>query len=154
MLRTYTTFKKNHDRETYLLHVCNYKYQRCIAQFRVSCHRLRIKTGRHQKPKLPSEQRLCQFCDKLEVVDERHLFESCKFHAQEQLELMNSVQRYLHEADKENLFNLVMESTCFYVQYALGKFLYVCFYRRQNRMRYIFSYFKIIPFGWYNFNLF
>ena len=43
---------------------------------------------------------------------------------------------------------------CSYVQNALGKFLYVCFYRRQNFMWYIFTYFKIIPFWWYNFNLF
>ena len=64
VLRTYTTFKKSHDMETYLLHVCNYKYRRCIAQFRVSSHRLMIETGRHQKPKLPLKQRLCQFCDK------------------------------------------------------------------------------------------
>ena len=97
---------------------------------------------------------LSRFCDKLEIDDERHLFESCKFHAQEQLELLNSVQRYLHEADKENVFNLVMESTCSYVQNALGKKIYVCFYRRQNFMWYIFTYFKMIPFGWYNFNLF
>ena len=64
VLRTYTTFKKSHDMETYLLHVCNYKHRRCIAQFRVSSNRLRIETGPHQKPKLPLEQRLCQFCDK------------------------------------------------------------------------------------------
>ena len=134
--------------ETCLLHVC--KYRRCIAQFRVSSHRLRIETGRHQKPKLPLEQRLCQYCDKLEIDDERHLFESCKFHAQEQLELSNSVQIYLHETYKVNLFNLVMESTCSYVHNALGKFLYVCFYRRQIFMWYIFTYFKIIPFGWYD----
>ena len=148
MLRTYTTFKKNHDMETYLLHVCNHKYRRCIAQFLVSSHRLRIETGRHQKPKLPLEQRLCQFCDKLEIDDERHLCESCKFHAQEQFELLNSVQRYLHETDKENLFNLVIASTYSYVQNALGKLLYVCFYRRQNFMWYIFTYFKIILFQW------
>ena len=99
----HTTFEKNHDMETYLLHACNYKYRRCIAHFRVSSHRLRIETGRHHQPNLPLEQRLCQFCDKLEVDDERHLFESCKFHAQERLDLVNLVQRYLHETDKENL---------------------------------------------------
>ena len=48
------------------------------------------------------------------------MFESCKLHAQEQLELMNSVQRNLHETDKKS-FNLVMKSPCSYVQNALGK---------------------------------
>ena len=87
--------------ETKLLHVRKYEYRRCIAQFRVSSHRFRIKkTGRHQKLKLPFEQRLCQFCDELEVDDERHLFQSCKFRAQQQLERMNSFQRYLYETEK------------------------------------------------------
>ena len=68
VLRTFTTFKKNYDTETYLLHVCNYRYRRCIPQFRVSSHILRKETGLHQKPRLPLEQRLCQFVINLKLI--------------------------------------------------------------------------------------
>ena len=39
--------------------------------------------------------------------------------------VMNSGQRYLHETDKENRFNLVKESRCSYIQNVLGK-LFIC----------------------------
>ena len=94
---------------------------------RVSSPRLRVGTGRHQKLKLPLEQQLRQFCYKPEVDDDGHLFVSGKFHDHERLELINSIQMNLHEAD--NLFTAIMKSTCPYVQNALGKFLYVCFAR-------------------------
>ena len=54
-----------------------------------------------------------QFCDKIKVDDDRHLFESCKSNAHGRLELMISVQRYFYETDKENLYILVMESTSY-----------------------------------------
>ena len=39
--------------------------------------------------------------------------------------VMNSGQRYLHETDTENRFNLVKESRCSYIQNVLGK-LFIC----------------------------
>ena len=45
----------------------------------------------------------------MEIDHEQNLFESCKFHVQEELDLMDSVQRYLHATDKDNRFYLVME---------------------------------------------
>ena len=56
---TYTIFKKNHKMETYFMHVWKYKTRRWRTRLRVSFHRLRIETGRHQNPHLPSKQRLC-----------------------------------------------------------------------------------------------
>ena len=37
------------------------KYQQAIPRFRVSSHRPGIELGRHQKPYLPVEKRLCHF---------------------------------------------------------------------------------------------
>ena len=40
------------------------------ARFRISSHNLRIETGRHEKPKIPSEDRTCLKCNLNEVEDE------------------------------------------------------------------------------------
>ena len=39
----------------------------------------------------------------IEIDHERNMCESWKFHAQEQPDLMDSVQRYLHETEKKSL---------------------------------------------------
>ena len=46
-----------------------------ITRWRLSCHRLRVETGRYTHPRLPREQRVCSLCGILE--DEQHVIFVC-----------------------------------------------------------------------------
>ena len=49
-----------------------------LTRWRLSCHQLRIKTGRYERPPVPRDERLCTVCFVLE--DETHALFHCKCH--------------------------------------------------------------------------
>ena len=51
------------------------KYRTVITRWRLSCHSLRIETGRYQHPALPRNERTCTVCNILE--DEHHETTPC-----------------------------------------------------------------------------
>ncbi len=73
-LRTYCTVKCDIKPEMYLALIIP-KHRQALAKFRCSAHHLAIETGRHQKPKIPVEKRLCSICNVLE--DEQHHLIAC-----------------------------------------------------------------------------
>ena len=134
VLRTYRLFKNNHCMESYLSQVKNKKDKICLTKFRVSSHRIRIEVGRHQRPKLPLEQRICTFCNTNEIDDEVHLVKNCQFHNEERRILLSEIQRHFNYINLEDMFTPLVQSDCFEVQHAFGKFLYSCFYNRQQTL--------------------
>ena len=83
ILRTYAIFKDTHVFEFYLNRNLAKKYKNSISRFRVSSHNLAIETGRHQKPKIPKENRICVFCTSRHIDNEIHLLIDCEFHINE-----------------------------------------------------------------------
>ena len=77
-LRTYKEFKCPFQYEPYLKHLSNSKLRKSLTQFRISCHRLFIETGRYSIPKIPAEDRLCKFCNLTQVEDEMHFLTVCR----------------------------------------------------------------------------
>jgi hypothetical protein len=69
-LKTYITFKSNFGREKYLSVLKSVEQRRCLAQLRISCHQLKIETGRYQDTLL--QDRKCERCSSGEVEDEYH----------------------------------------------------------------------------------
>ena len=134
VLRTYRLFKNNHCMESYLSQVKDNKYRICLTKFRVSSHRSGIEVGRHQRPKLPLEQRICSFCNINEIDDEVHLVKNCQFHNEERRILLNEIQCHFNSINHEYIFTPWVQSDCFEVQHAFGKFLYSCFYNRQQTL--------------------
>ena len=59
-LRTYITFKSNFGREKYLSVLKRFEQRRCLTQLRISCHQLKIETGRYQGTLL--QDRKCERC--------------------------------------------------------------------------------------------
>ena len=49
-------------------------------KFCISNHNLRIEVGRHCKPKVPREERLCKVCVQNEIEDEIHFLFHCTKH--------------------------------------------------------------------------
>ena len=71
-LRTYREFKTTFEVEPYLQHPSRGKRNK-LLQFRISAHRLRIETGRHERT--PLAQRTCELCLDEAIQDEYHLFQ-------------------------------------------------------------------------------
>ena len=76
-LRTYCVFKSNFYYESYLDIVKDFKIRRTLTRFRLSNHVLAIEKGRHSKPKIPVEERLCNYCSMNCIEDEYHFLCVC-----------------------------------------------------------------------------
>ena len=68
----YRKHKLNIKLEPYLLQVRNKKHRRMLAKLRLSDHKLEIETGRHQRPKVDQDKRICRLCNTSEVENEIH----------------------------------------------------------------------------------
>ena len=77
-LRTYRTFKTFFAWEFYFSRITVRCHLIAMARFRTS---LAIETGRHRKPPIPPEQRLCIYCNSGKVDDELHFLIEC-YHLQ------------------------------------------------------------------------
>ena len=127
ILRTYAVFKEKHCLENYIQCLSFKKYQQAISRFRVSSHRLGIELGRHQKPRLPVEQRLCIFCNSRKLDDEMHFLIHCEFHTNARKTFFSTVYKdivnfeSLNDKDK---FRAILISTNEAVIFALGKFIH------------------------------
>ena len=92
-LRTYAKIKHSVTMENYLLHNgLSWKQKSTLAKFRLSDHKLRIETGRHSRPRLPVEQRLCQRCNLQSVEDEIHFMIVCPYY--EDLRIKHCIPTY------------------------------------------------------------
>ena len=128
-LRVYKEFKMELCLEPYLLNVKSVTYINCIARLRLSSHNLGIELGRHAKPKVPINDRICTRCSLRVVDDESHFLVQCPAFTDERSELFCNVRKYMPELDSANLhdkFVTIMSckehKVCFY----LGKFLHKC----------------------------
>ena len=76
-LRTYKTFKKDMRIEPYLNLGLPKSLYCNIARFRLSSHNLNIDLGRHKRPYVPPEERICDKCNLQLVEDELHYLMIC-----------------------------------------------------------------------------
>ena len=91
-----------------------------ITRWRLSCHKLKIETGRYTKPKTDREDRKCVLCNVID--DERHALFECKAHRlvrQQYTELLqthNDVMKMLNPTSIEeatkvaNYFSAIEEN--------------------------------------------
>ena len=128
ILRTYKLFKLEFRLEPYLIELHNDNIRRTLAQFRTSSHHLRIETGRHFKNKLAVEDRICLFCDKNEIDDERHLVTTCSFHDSERKKLLNSIDC----VNNTDIFVYLMNSKDTQIMHKFGQYLRSCFKSRKS----------------------
>lgn len=81
-LRTYGKIKNTPFIERYLLNPnLSWNQKKIIAKFRLGDHKLHIETGRHCRPKIPPDKRICQLCCNNEVEDELHFLLVCPVYA-------------------------------------------------------------------------
>ena len=99
-LRSYKLFKNNFEMENYLLFDSSVDRRRILTKLRLSCHNLRIETGRHCYPKIPAEQRLCRKCESGKVEDEKHFLLDCQLFNDERSVLFDTLSSF---TEVENL---------------------------------------------------
>jgi hypothetical protein len=81
-LRNYRLYKSSFCKEPYL-DLCDYVKRKHLASLRLSCHKLRIETGRHvhMSERLNPCERKCTFCPLQTCEDEFHFVMICPFYS-------------------------------------------------------------------------
>ena len=77
--RTYAKHKTEYKYETYLDLVKIRRHRVALTKLRLPDHILMIEVGRHRRPKLDIEQRLCKDCHD-NIEDEAHFLVTCLTH--------------------------------------------------------------------------
>ena len=133
-LDTYKMIKHDYRVEPHILYVRNKRYQRALTRLRVSSHKLNIEAGRHVRPYIPSQQKVCLHCTTGELDDEFHFLLICHFHSEGRYSMLQEIGNYLAlqpRMDKD-MFIRIMTSKNQSVLNALGKCIYTEFKRREN----------------------
>lgn len=125
-LRSYKLFKEDYRLEPYLSLNLSRKTYINIARFRTSSHNLKIETGRHEVPKVPAENRLCEKCNQNAIEDELHCLLNCDSHNTQREELLRKASLLIPHfgiQTKLNQFKLIMSSREQEIIKSIGNFL-------------------------------
>ena len=140
MLRLYKNFKTEFKPESYIKSISNRRLQKCLSQFRLSSHCLRIHKGRQERNKFgnntPSNRRFCLSCKSDQIDDELHLLSSCSTHNSERENMLSKIQPYLepiqiHSLSPLELLNQILNSSNDSALYEFCKFLSIAFRKRK-----------------------
>jgi hypothetical protein len=124
VLRTYVKFKLDFYMEPYLLYIKDNRIRKVISQFRLSSHDFAVEKGRHSKPKVPLDQRICRRCGS-GIEDELHVLTICSFYSEERNVFKNKLieSNFNMVNDHQDFFISVISSNNEKVLFILGKFL-------------------------------
>ena len=140
MLRLYKNFKSEFKPESYIKSISNRRLQKCLSQFRLSSHCLRIHKGRQERDNFgkntPSNKRFCLSCKSGQIDDELHLLSNCSTHNGERENMFSKIQQYLepiqiHTLSPLELLNNILNSSNDSVLYEFCKFLSIAFRKRK-----------------------
>ena len=126
-LRTYKTFKSEMRLEPYLNYNLPKAIYTSIARFRLSSHNLNIEIGRHKRPYIPAEDRICEKCNLNVVEDEFHCLMACMKWTEPRIKLYEVACSAIYGflvLSKNEQFHEIMISKNIDVNFALGKFLH------------------------------
>ena len=136
-LRTFQKFKTEYCMETYLLDWPNLDHLTAVVRLRMSAHILAIKTGRHVKPKIGKEERICKNCALEEVENESHFLLKCPLYCQQRTILMKTILSYTTSESQEELFIILMKSKETAV--IKGKYIHTTFKMREEHMSLLYN---------------
>ena len=73
----YPIYKQEFHTNNYINTLRNSQERQSFAKFCTSNHDLLIEKGRHYKPKIPREERICNLCNSNETEDDIHFLFHC-----------------------------------------------------------------------------
>ena len=88
--------------------------RRDFTKLRISCHQLKIETGRYSKPKTPIEDRLCTLCSMGVIENENHMLLECPLYEPDRKLFFANVQTFYTA-------NLDMNAETFYLLMSYNK---------------------------------
>ena len=97
-LTTFNSIKESHDIEFYLHKIEDRYARKVLSSLRLSCHPLRIETGRYRK--IPRENRLCENCTLNVIEDEQHFITICPLYSQYRSKLYTNLDNLLDDTWK------------------------------------------------------
>ena len=132
----YRKVKHNFSSEKYLDIVQNFNglSKKDYVKLRISNHSLLVETKRYSRPKIPRENRICEFCHLNEVEDETYLLFYCPQYTNFRDAFMDKMKEILNAVpeDKdsffENIFCTYNEHALFYLMSYINK----CFTMRKS----------------------
>lgn len=123
-LRTYVNLKTNFGRENYLSLMNNSEQRRNLTRLRISCHHLRIESGRYLN--IPLSDRTCLHCSSGDIEDESHFLLSCsKFVEQRQI-MSEQIAKYCSNyktLSSNNKLIWLLNNEDLHILNAIGTFL-------------------------------
>ena len=112
-----------------------FKHRRALTRFRVSSHSLEIENGRHCKPKIPVDQRLCKCCTSQSIEDEVHFLIQCELYADLRQELLTKISgvcdNFKRQRPEDQFYSLMTSENSLIVSW-LAKYVYDCMSKRKQ----------------------
>lgn len=133
-LQLYGKLKSTIKKEDYLEDITIIQHRQALSKLRLSAHSLRIETGRFSKNRIDINQRICLYCNRDEIDDEKHFVLECPSLDIERNNMLHSIT-----LDCPNYNNLSADQRLFYLLNAsgniiktVGKFCYYGFEKRSQ----------------------
>ena len=118
-LLSYSMIKHNFQFEEYLDKIINSKYRKALTRFRISAHKLRIETGRHDNT--PRENRICEQCNTNTIENEYHFLLVCPRYRELRIKY---IKRYFFSWPTTNKFETLLLSSNTKTISNVAKFIY------------------------------
>jgi hypothetical protein len=129
-LRLYRLYKERVSPEQYILTNMPRYYRQSLARLRSGTLPIRIETGRFEK--IPLNERVCVFCHKHQIEDEKHFLLDCDFYNDLRFDLFQHMCILDNDfMNLPSLAKLCMIMTTESVQFILAKCIYLMFQRRK-----------------------
>ena len=128
ILKMYSNIKQEFAIESYLTCVKEKKYRNALSRLRCSSHMLEVERGRHARPKVEYENRLCPKCNVVE--DEIHFITQCSLYNKNRNEMfdkLTQVYPYIVALSNQDFFKFLFLNKDPLVLNALGKFTFRAF---------------------------
>ena len=122
--RRFLKFKKEYFQESYLLHSKDLNHLTALTKLHMNSHILAIERGRHSKPKIGKENRLCKYCDLNEVEDEQHFLQRCTLYETLRRNLLKATALETSKLSDEDTFVSLMSSQDGKIVKTMGTFVY------------------------------
>jgi len=134
-LDLYRYIKTDYRIAPHILYITNRNHQKALTRLRVSSHNLNIELGRHTRPTIPRDQRICGFCGEGEIDNEIHFLMECGFHSNEREILFTKIDHIVRLNDISSTPEKVlaiMTSKDQLVLKPLGEFVFNAFKKRDS----------------------
>jgi hypothetical protein len=126
-LHFYSIYKHDFMLEKYFSDVCEQKFRIALTKYRISAHKLRIKTGRYDDT--PRQSRLCTCCNSNQIEEEYHFLLVCPYYRDIRIKYLPS---YYCHWPKITKFESILSSNSRKRTQNLSRYLYFAFKRRGN----------------------